>query len=704
MPLDQSSRRDPVGGPVRVPSACPHDCPSTCALEVERLDAHTIGRVHGAHENSYTAGVICAKVARYAERVHHPDRLKVPLRRVGAKGVGRAAFEPLSWDDALDEVAQHLSRAVERYGPETVWPHFYAGTMGYVQRDGIDRFRNALKYSRQDSTICVALSNAGWLAGAGAKRGVDAREIGPYSDLIVVWGGNPVNTQVNVMTHIAEARRARGAKLVVVDPYRTGTAEQADLHLMLRPGTDGALACAVMHVLFKEGYADWEYLERYTDAPRELERHLETRGPDWAAAITGLDPQQIIEFARLYGSTKRSFIRLGYGFSRSRNGAQQMHAASSLPAVTGAWQHPGGGALYSQSGVYKLDETLIRGLDALDERVRVLDQSRIGPILLGDARDLGGGPPVTALFIQNTNPLAVSPDSLKVRQGFAREDLFVCVHEQFMTDTAAMADIVLPATTFLEHEDFYTAGGHTHLQVTKRVIEPVAEARSNHDVLCALAKRLGAQHRGFEMSAWEIIDETLRQSGLGDAESAYQKRWLDCALSRDEMHFLKGFGHKDGKFHFRADWAALGPGTGEHALLPMSAFPDHLDAIDKATEARPYRLVAAPSRSFLNTSFSETPSSQKREKRPTVLIHPQDLAGLGAQDGQMLRLGNDRSSTMVHARAFDGVQRGVVVVEGIWPNTAFVEGRGINCLTSADPGLPRGGAVFHDTSIWINVV
>ena len=331
MPLDQTERRRAE----LVSSACPHDCPSTCALEVERLDARTIGRVHGARANSYTAGVICAKVARYAERVHHPDRLTRPLMRTGEKGVGMPAFRPLSWDAALDEVAERLLRAAERHGPEAVWPYFYAGTMGLVQRDGIERLRHVMKYSRQHSTICVTLSDTGWVAGCGIKRGVDAREMAE-SDLIIVWGGNPVHTQVNVMHHVALARKNRGAKLVVVDPYRTPTAEQADVHLMLRPGTDGALACAVMHVLFKEGYADWDYLERYTDAPRELAQHLETRTPAWAANITGLSAAEIVEFARLYGRTRRSYIRAGYGFSRSRNGAQQMHAASCLPAVTGA--------------------------------------------------------------------------------------------------------------------------------------------------------------------------------------------------------------------------------------------------------------------------------------------------------------------------------------------------------------------------------
>ncbi len=683
------------GAPRRVHTACPHDCPSTCALEVERIDARTIGRVYGAKDNGYTAGVICAKVARYAERVHHPDRLRTPLRRVGEKGVGMEAFRPISWDEALDEVAEALSRETRRHGAEAVWPFFYAGTMGLVQRDGIERFRHALGYSRQWSTYCSSLANAGWQVGVGVKRGVDAREIAE-SDLVVMWGGNPVATQVTLMHHIAAARKGRGAKLVVVDPYRTGTAEQADIHLMLRPGTDGALACAVMHVLFREGFADRAYLEKYTDDPAGLERHLESRTPEWAAGITGLSVEEIVAFARLYGRTRRSFLRLGYGFTRSRNGAANLHAVSCLPAVTGAWQHRGGGALYSNGGLYGLDMTLIMGLDVRDPNVRVFDQSRIGPILTGDPRDLGDGPPVTALFIQNTNPVVVAPESLKVREGFARDDLFICVHEQFMTETAAMADIVLPATTFLEHDDIYVAGGHTFLQVTRRVIEPYAECRSNHEVISALAKRLGARHPGFEMTAWEIIDATLRASGLPDAETAHRARWIDRALPFETAHFLDGFGHDDGRFHFRADWAAAGA---DPDRLPV--LPDHAAIIDAADEAHPFRLVTAPARSYLNTSFTETPSSREREGRPTAFIHPDDLTALGVATGDRVRLGNRRGSVVVHAESFDGLQPGVVVVESIWPNAAFEEGVGINALVSADPGPPAGGAVFHDTAVWI---
>ncbi|MEQ8695330.1 MAG: molybdopterin-dependent oxidoreductase, partial [Bauldia litoralis] len=486
------------------------------------------------------------------------------------------------------------------------------------------------------------------------------------------------------------------AKFVVVDPYRTATAAQADMHLALRPGTDGALACAVMHVLFRDGWADRAYMAEYTDVPGELEAHLRERGPDWASAITGLSVAEIEAFAGLYGETDRAYIRAGYGFTRSRNGASNMHAVACLPAVGGKWRHEGGGALYGQTGIYKLDRTLIQGLDRLDRSVRVLDQSRIGAILTGDPRDIGDGPPVTALLVQNTNPMVVSPDTLRVREGFARDDLFVCVHEQFMTETAAMADIVLPATTFLEHDDLYIASGHTHLQVARPVIEAPGEARSNHEVICGLAARLGGEHPGFHMSAWEIIDETLRASGLPPAAEAADARWIDASPGYEDSHFLNGFGHADGRFRFRPDWSSVGPYHGR-----MAGLPDHLDIIDRADAEHPFRLVTAPSRNYLNTSFTETRTSREKEGRPTLKLHPGDASDLGVGEGDRVRLGNRQASIVVHATLFDGLQRGVVVVEGVWPNAAFEEGVGVNALVSAEPGPPVGGAVFHDTAIWL---
>jgi anaerobic selenocysteine-containing dehydrogenase len=678
-----------------ISTVCPHDCPSTCALEVERLDAAHIGKVRGAGGNDYTAGVICAKVARYAERVHHPGRVAKPLQRTGEKASGE--FREISWDDALDEIAEAFLQAEQNLGSEAVWPYFYAGTMGLVQRFGINRLRHVKRYSGQLETICSTAARVGFSAGAGACLGVDPREMAK-ADLIVCWGVNPASTQVNVMTHIARARKERGAKLVVVDPYRTRTAQVADMHLPLRPGTDGALACAVMHVLFRDGLADRDYLARHTDYPEDLEQHLSARGPDWAAPITGLTAEEITDFARLYGKTERSFLRLGYGFTRTRNGASNMHAASCLPAVTGAWKHEGGGAFFSYGSLYGYDKTLLQGLDALDPAVRVIDMSRIGPALTGDKRDLGDGPPVTAMIMQNTNPAVVAPESVKVNQGLRRDDLFLAVHEQFMTDTAKLADIVLPATTFLEHDDFYLAGGHSHVMVGARVIEPFAEARDNHDVICGLARRLGAEHRGFDMSVWQIIDECFSSAGWPSADEVHAMRWYDCAPSYEDGHFLNGFKTEDGKFRFKADWRAFGSLGGE-----LPSLPDHVpEGIDESDAERPFRLVTAPAHNYLNTSFTETATSIAREQRPSVLLTPTDAAAMGVGEGTRLRIGNDNGEIVLPARIAENGQRpGVAVVESIWPNHAFENGLGINSLTSADQAAPAGGAVFHDTAVWI---
>src|SRR5438309_900927 len=354
-------------------STCPHDCPSACALDIEVLEGRSIGRVRGSKLQTYTAGVVCAKVARYAERIHHPDRLMYPMRRTGPKGSGQ--FARISWDEALDEIADRFNEAEREFGAESVWPYYYAGTMGLVMRDG---------------------------------------------------------------------------------------------------------------------YTDREYMEKYTDCPRELEAHLKTRSPEWASAICGVPVEEIEAFARAVGETKRTFFRLGYGFTRSRNGAAQMHAALCIPAVTGAWQYEGGGAFFNNYALWHFNQSIIEGHDAIDHSTRLLDQSKIGRILTGDPEALCGRGPVKAMLIQNTNPMAVAPEQALVRRGFAREDLFMAVHEQFMTETAQMADIVLPATMFMEHDDLYYGGGHQHISVGPKLIDPPGECRSNHEVPQGLARRLNA--------------------------------------------------------------------------------------------------------------------------------------------------------------------------------------------------------------------
>ncbi len=405
---------------------------------------------------------------------------------------------------------------------------------------------------------------------------------------------------------------------------------------------------------------------------------------------------QIEEFATLYCETQRAYIRLGYGFARSRNGAASMHAVTCLPTVTGKWQHEGAGALWSYRSIYNWDRTLIEGLDAIDPNTRTLDMSRLASVLTGDREALRDGPPVHAMLIQNSNPATVAPDSNRVRRGFLRNDLFVVVHEQFMTETALLADIVLPATMFMEHDDLYQAGGHSHIQIGAKLIEPPGECRSNHAVLQGLAARLGASHRGFRMSAMEIIDETLRVSGWPDARTVLEQHWIDAAPPFAEAHFHDGFPQPDKRFHFAPDWRAIGP---DWARMPV--LPDYMPAIDEATADHPFRMVTAPARQFLNTSFTETPTSLKREGRPTVLLHPVDAARLGIADGDRVRLGNTRGEVVLHAHLFDGLQPGILVAESVWPNAAFEGGIGINALTSDDPAPPMGGAVFHDTSVWL---
>jgi anaerobic selenocysteine-containing dehydrogenase len=681
------------------PSVCPHDCPSACALDVEVIDGKSIGRVRGAKDQTYTAGVICAKVARYAERIHHPERLLYPLRRTGPKGSGQ--FERISWDAALDEITARFNAAEQEHGAQSIWLNYYAGTMGKVMRDGINRLAHVKKYSRHNGTICVNLAWPGFLAGTGKMLGPDPREMAK-ADCVVIWGTNAVATQVNVMTHAMRARKERGAKIVVVDIYNNDTMKQADMALCLKPGTDGALACAVMHVLFRDGLADWDYLEKYTDAPHELEEHLRLRGPQWAATITGLSVEQIEAFAHLVGKTKRTFFRLGYGFSRQRNGSANMHAATSIAAVTGAWQYEGGGAFHNNGAIFKWKQSMIMGADAMDPSTRALDQCKVGEILLGDTDALQGGPPVMCLFIQNTNPMSIAPDQNRVRAGFAREDLFTVVHEQFMTETTQMADIVLPATMFLEHDDIYTGSGHQYLSLAQKLIDPPGECRTNHDVIAAIAERVGARHDGFGKTPRELIDVSLQESGWGRFDDLAAINWRDVQPPFEEAHFLKGFAWPDGKYRFKADWEKVpfgGKPMGPWQAMPE--LPDHWASIEDATPEEPFRLATSPARSFLNSSFNETPSSMEREKRPTLLIHPEDAGALGIADGDRIVVGNSRGEVKLHAELFDGIQRGVVISEGVFPNSSFEDGKGINSLTGADTPAPYGGGAFHDNRVWV---
>jgi anaerobic selenocysteine-containing dehydrogenase len=383
-----------------------------------------------------------------------------------------------------------------------------------------------------------------------------------------------------------------------------------------------------------------------------------------------------------------------------------MHAAQCIPSVLGSWQYEGGGAFHTNGAIYHWRKSMIEGLDVRDPRVRMLDQSRIGRILTGEKEALMGGPPVKAMIVQNTNPVSVCPEQDLVKQGFAREDLFVAVHEQFMTETAKMADIVLPATMFLEHDDLYQGGGHQHIQLGPKLIDPPGQCRSNHDVVCDLAVRVGAEHPGFAMSPGELIDWTLQHSGWGTLAELEDQRWIDAQPKFAEAHYLDGFNWPDKKYRFRADWSNMPSPVmgGETVTDGVPQLPDHWEAIEVVDDAHPFRLATSPARAFLNSSFNETPGSRQREGEPTVMMHPDDAHRLALASGDKVVLGNQRGEVRLRLKLFDGVIPGVLVAESIHPNEAYEDGRGINTLTGADFGKPFGGAAFHDNKVWVRAV
>jgi anaerobic selenocysteine-containing dehydrogenase len=513
-------------------SVCPHDCPSACSLEVTTAGGRIIA-VTGDAGHPFTRGVICGKVRAYAERVHSPLRLTQPLRRVGPKGAGR--FEPVGWEAAIDEIAARWRAIAAAHGAEAILPFSYAGSMGQVQYYAGHPLFHALGASRLDRTICVATAYAGWRATVGAVTGNDSEQM-VGADLVVLWGINAAYSTVNVMTLVKEAR-ARGAYVVTLDPYRTPTARQADEHLMLRPGTDGALALAVMHVLVAEGRVDHAYLARATVGFDRLAEHVRAWSPARVAAITGLSEAAIVGFARRYGATRRSFIRVGIGLSRHDNGGMTCRTLACLPALTGAYADPHGGALLSSGGAANFDFGVVERPDLLAGRApRVVNMIQLGRVLT----DPTLAPPVKALYVYSSNPAAVCPNQALVLRGLAREDLFTVVHEQVMTDTAHYADLVLPATTSMEHEDLYRSYGQFYLQLAAPVLPPPGEARSNWEVCGMLARALGVAEAHYAGRADLRVPGRRGRDGGGDHLRAAAGRGLGAAEPAAPVPAVRG--------------------------------------------------------------------------------------------------------------------------------------------------------------------
>lgn len=674
-----------------VRAACPHDCPDTCAMHITVEDGRAV-KVRGAEDHPFTHGALCTKVAHYLDRVYSPERLTHPMRRVGKKGEGR--FERISWDEALDTIAKRFGE-IAADDPRAILPYSYAGTMGFVQSSGMDRrFFHRLGASMLDRTICASAGSAGWKSVIGASVGTDPEAV-VDAKLILIWGANPVVSNLHGWRFMQQARR-NGARLVCIDPWRTQTAEKCDLHLAPLPGTDGAIALAMMQVLIEEDLVDHDYIAQHTLGFEALAERVRPLTPEWAAPLTGLPAEAIRQLARDYGTTRPSVIRLNYGLNRCAGGGTAVRNIACLPALVGAWREAAGGAVLSTSGNFPVDTAALERPDLYPDAdrfpPRTLNMSPIGEALL-TAND----PPIRAIYVYNSNPVAVAPDSNRVRAGFAREDLFCVVHEQFQTDTADYADILLPATTQLEHVDVHKAYGHLYAVANTPAIDPVGESLPNSEVFRRLAARLGFDDPAlFEDDATIAAAAFNRRDArsLGLADDLARQGWARLNLPRPFAPFARGgFPTPSGRCEFFSQTLA----DQGRDPLPGWVPPRESPVSNPALAARyPLAMISPPARNFLNSSFANLPRWRDKEGAPTLEIHPDDAAARGIAEGTRLRIFNDRGAFHALAVITDRVRVGVVAAPSIWWQKFSGDGENANAVTSSALTDLGGGPVFYD--------
>ncbi|MDO9568250.1 MAG: molybdopterin oxidoreductase family protein [Hydrogenophaga sp.] len=661
--------------------ACPHDCPDTCAL-ITTVEHGVAVRVQGNPAHRHTDGALCTKVSRYTERTYHPERLLQPLKRVGPKGSGR--FEPVGWDAALDDIAARLTTIAAR-DPQAIQPYSYAGTMGLVQGEGMAaRFFHRLGAAHLERTICASAGAEGLMNTLGGKVGMKVEHFA-QAKLIVIWGSNSIASNLHFWRLAQQAKRD-GARLVCIDPRRSETAEKCHEHIALRPGTDAALALALMHELVQHDWLDHDYIEQHTEGWALLRERALQWPPERAAAVCGVPVQQITDLARAYGTTKPAAIRLNYGMQRVRGGGNAVRAVACLPALVGAWRHRAGGLLLSASGHFPVQRAALHRPDLLAGRTpRTINMSTIGNDLLRPASP-GFGPQIEALIVYNSNPVAVAPESGKVVQGFARDDLFTVVLEHFQTDTADYADYILPATTQLEHWDIHASYGHTDVLLNRPAIAPLGQARTNTDIFRALAARMG-----FDDPCFADDDLQLCRTAFGDAvsfETLLEHGHATLPLP-DAPFAHGGFPTVSGRCTFFSPRLAA---QGQDGL------PDHLPNFETAGSSPHYPLamISPPARNFLNSTFVNVKSLRDMEGEPLLEMHADDAGARGIQNGHLVRVFNDRGEYRCKVKVSPRARPGVVNGLGVWWRKLGPSGTNVNELTSQKLTDMGHGPVFYD--------
>jgi anaerobic selenocysteine-containing dehydrogenase len=701
-----------------VHAVCSHDCPDSCGVlvTVDQVTGRAV-KVQGDPAHPVTRGFLCGKVAKYLDRVYSPDRLLYPMRRKagvpkgpagygGVPGREAEAFERVSWDEALDEIAARLKKIAAEFGPESVLPYSYAGTIGQLGYGSMDRrFFYRLGASQLDRTICSTAGGEALLSVYGVKLGTAPQDFA-HARLIVVWGGNVHGNNVHLWPFIEEARRS-GAKLVVIDPYRTRTAALADEHLAINPGTDAALVLGMMHVILREGLEDSEYVARCTKGFAELKAHAlkDEHSPEIVARATGIAAETIVRLARAYAGAKPAVIRLNYGIQRSENGGTAARAVCMLPLLTGSWKLKGGGLQLSTSGSFPFNEKALRmpelmRASPLGRAARVVNMSQLGQALttLGDAP--GDGPPVKAMFVYNSNPAAIAPNQNDVLRGMRRDDLYTVVHEQFFTDTADYADVLLPAATFLETKDVQGAYGHLFAQVSERAIEPLGESRNNVALFGELARRMGFAEPCFEDNEDALIDQALTTEHPWFAGITRER------LERDGQVPLQMPENAEGEVlpFSTAEWFRTPSGRGE--LVPVPVFVAPMESRAHAGEgAYPLEFLPRKADNYMNSTFANIPVHQKMEARTAGVLemHATDAAARAIASGDEVEVFNGRGSVVLHALVNEQVAAGVVAARLDW-NKLSAHGANVNALTSERLTDIGGGPTFYSTLVEVRRV